>query len=107
MFGYASNATIENLSTSGFVKGGDTALGGIVGYATNGTILRHVHTSAIVEGSDYIGGVAGRLRNGSQIIDSSASGNIKIRFSNGGGLAGWAENSTTERSFATGNNTSD
>lgn len=104
LFGYVNNATIENLSTSGYVKAPAAYVGGIVGFATSGSNIRHVHSSAVIEGDNYVGGVAGRINFNTTIIDSSASGNVKVAANYGGGLAGYATNSSTiNRSFATGN----
>ncbi|MFA5542316.1 MAG: hypothetical protein WDA47_00945, partial [Bacilli bacterium] len=89
LFGYVSNATIKNLTVSGYSIGGNNSAG-IVGYSTGNSYFENLHNKASVNGSTYVGGIVGRLANSNNYIaitNSYNSGEI-TGTSQVGGLVG-------------------
>lgn len=122
LFGYASGATISNVTlVGGNISGsnnvgsvvgtaidtsinnvvnaasvnGTTDVGGIVGSAQSSTINNLINTGKVMGTQDNIGGLVGYIANNSSLDGNSYNlGDISTTGYNVGGIAGYAVNST-------------
>jgi len=114
LFGYAKNATIENIGLVGIdftitAGTGIRGIGGLVGYADNASISNAFTTGVIATAtgsSDKVGGLVG-LSKGSWVIDNSYSTVAVTGGDDIGGLVGRLEttpsgNGVLSNSYATG-----
>ena len=114
LFGYTSNAKIENLKVEGTVISTSTGsfsayAGGIVGYA-NVTEITNCHFSGKIEATGgyyaYAGGIAGYAASNSKIIGCSSTGSVKATSSanpaSAGGIVGQATNTEIDECSNTG-----
>ncbi|MDR0769671.1 MAG: hypothetical protein LBE75_00515 [Burkholderiales bacterium] len=93
LFGYAYNATIQNLNVSHSGITGRNYVGGLVG-AQVGSGIFYCTTSGNVTGQYYVGGLVGG-QGSSIIIKSDASGRVKGKDGNfTGGLVGIQDSSS-------------
>jgi hypothetical protein len=87
LFGWAQNATIQNLGVEDVSIAGSISVGGIVGEMSNSHILNSHAIGTITGTGRLVGGIVGWAGNGSSIINCYAMGTI-----NGdhqvGGIAG-------------------
>lgn len=127
LFGYAANATIQNVTLadvdmtgrdyvgglagdsntsiiSGAVSGGAVAgrffIGGLIGYSFRDTITDCAAAGTAV-GTTYVGGLLGYFTTGSCSSSHAATAVTGGNYS--GGLVGWMEVSDISESYATGN----
>ncbi len=104
LFGYALDATIENV---GLVGGSITATnaeetGGLAGEADHSTIS-NAYATVTVSGSSDVGGLVGINDNGTSITDSHAMGAVTATGNSIGGLVGDNDgDSSVTDSYATG-----
>ena len=115
LFGYASDATIQNLGVvNGYVKGGDY-VGGICGDAYNtiqgctnsgtvsgsgtvggicggGITISNCNNFGAVSGSSYVGGICGDGIGPARITNCINSGSITATSDNVGGICGYSAN---------------
>ncbi|MCH8546708.1 MAG: hypothetical protein LAT54_08240, partial [Cryomorphaceae bacterium] len=104
LFGFAENATFENLEITGSITA-DWDLGGLVGQTNGNSLIRNVHTDVEITVRESGGGIVGH--NQGLIENSSAAGNITGSTGNNmGGLVAYHNGGTIKTSFATGNVTS-
>ena len=105
LVGYASGATIQNVTVQGAVFNGNQYIGGVCGYITGGTITNcHAVNTAIggnTEG-DYYGGIVGYITGNTNVTgctnsDSTVNGGYYL-----GGIAGYAANTTVQCCFNSG-----
>ena len=96
LFGYASNATIKNITINNANIAGGNYVGGIVGYISSCTIADSNFNGSVV-GGDYVGGITGYSYWKCTIVHCNAQGNI-----NGnqyvGGIVGYQDADSSNRS---------
>jgi hypothetical protein len=119
LFGYASQATLQNIALDGgsvySSSSSSSYAGGLVGNADNTTISNSYATGAVSSYADaayadavYTGGLVGYANN-TTISNSYATGSVSsfaatlYCSSYAGGLVGWANNASITNSYATGN----
>ena len=69
LFGYAKNATIENLTVKGTVIGAGNAVGGIVGRVdTSSVTITNCVNYCSISGVDSVGGIIGRVETNSSEV---------------------------------------
>ena len=110
LFGYASGATIQNVTVQGATFNGNGFIGGVCGYIVGGAITGCTTSGGTVSGSYYIGGIAGYANNATVqrcVNSGKVTGSDSI-----GGIAGTAYQATVQdcgntgaviRTAATGN----
>jgi hypothetical protein len=101
------------ISTSAFVNGGSTMLGGICGINSSATVSDCVSNCSAIgsntNGYAYVGGLVGKNQNTALVTrsysDSKVSSYVAINgaYSYAGGLVGYSENSNITACYATGN----
>ncbi|MDX1668599.1 MAG: MBG domain-containing protein, partial [Limnobacter sp.] len=97
----SDNYSTGNITTTGVIAGG------LVGDLGASSLIRSYATGD-VSGHSYVGGLVGYAYQGSSLSLTYATGNVRANspdhYSNGiGGLVGMLEQSTIDRSYATGN----
>ena len=110
LFGYASGATIQNVTVKDATFNGNGFIGGVCGYIVGGAITGCTTSGGTVSGSYYIGGIAGYANNATVqrcVNSGKVTGSDSI-----GGIAGTAYQATVQdcgntgaviRTAATGN----
>ncbi|MBJ6360759.1 cadherin-like beta sandwich domain-containing protein [Paenibacillus sp. GCM10012307] len=91
---------ITNLNVLQAVVGGESHTGIVAGLASN-AVLNNVHTSGDVRGNGYVGGLVGNLQTAS-VQQAGSSATIYGSGDYIGGLFGWAFNSEISDSYAEG-----
>ncbi len=99
-FGYADQATIENLGLTSVAVTGKDSTGGVVGYMENTSILGCFSTGSLVGGAS-VGGIAGIGATNSSLSNSYAMASVSAD-SVAGGLCGNMANSTIIHSYSAG-----
>ena len=111
LFGYASGATIQNVTVQGATFNGNGFIGGVCGYIVGGAITGCTTSGGTVSGSYYIGGIAGYANNAT-VQRCVNSGKVTGSDFSIGGIAGTAYQATVQdcgntgaviRTAATGN----
>ncbi len=88
LFGYASGATLSNVSLAGGSIIGGQYVGGLVGRADNTTIANVSNSGMGVSGQNFVGGLAGDAY--ATTIDPSFNSGAVTGTDNVGGIAGYA-----------------
>ena len=104
-FGFTNGATVTNIAfTSAVVKGYEQAAI-VVAQATSST-LSNIYVSGVVTGRDHVGTIAGDARgttdNRTQITNCVSTAAALSTEHQGGGIAGWTNNSTFSYNIAYG-----
>ena len=104
-FGFTNGATVENIGfTSAVVKGHNQAAI-VVAQATSST-LSNIYVSGVVTGRDHVGTIAGDARgtteNHTTITNCVSTAAALSTEHQGGGIAGWTNNSTFSYNIAYG-----
>lgn len=104
-FGFTNGATVENIGfTSAVVKGHNQAAI-VVAQATSST-LSNIYVSGVVTGRDHVGTIAGDARgtteNRTTITNCVSTAAALSTEHQGGGIAGWTNNSTFSYNIAYG-----
>lgn len=104
-FGFAKDATVENIAfTSAVVKGHNQAAI-VVAQATSST-LSNIYVSGVVTGRDHVGTIAGDARGNKDshtfITNCVSTAAALSTEHQGGGIAGWTNNSTFSHNIAYG-----
>lgn len=104
-FGFTNGAKVQNIAfTSAVVKGYEQAAI-VVAQATSST-LSHIYVSGVVTGRDHVGTIAGDARgttdNRTQITNCVSTAAALSTEHQGGGIAGWTNNSTFSYNIAYG-----
>jgi M26 IgA1-specific Metallo-endopeptidase N-terminal region/Fibronectin type III domain len=95
--GTLHDATIDNVSVSGEVKGFNN-IGGVAGIITSSN-LNEVYSQVKVEGNAYIGGIAG-TNNHSTLSNIYSSGNVTGKAQYTGGLIGYNQHGTINKAYS-------
>jgi hypothetical protein len=78
LFGYCSNATIQNLIVDGYVIG-YRYVGGIVGWCLGGSSVTNCINNASIEGNNYAGGIVGlSIMGGTTVVVTNCINNGNI-----------------------------
>lgn len=104
-FGFTNGATVENIAfTNAVVKGYEQAAI-VVAQATSST-LNNIYVSGVVTGRDHVGTIAGDARgttgNRTQITNCVSTAAALSTEHQGGGIAGWTNNSIFSYNIAYG-----
>lgn len=104
-FGFTNGATVKNIGfTSAMVKGHNQAAI-VVAQATSST-LSNIYVSGVVTGRDHVGTIAGDARgtteNHTTITNCVSTAAALSTEHQGGGIAGWTNNSTFSYNIAYG-----
>lgn len=104
-FGFTNGATVTNIAfTSAVVKGYEQAVI-VVAQATSST-LSNIYVSGVVTGRDHVGTIAGDARgttdNRTQITNCVSTAAALSTEHQGGGIAGWTNNSIFSYNIAYG-----
>lgn len=104
-FGFTNRAKVQNIGfTSAVVKGHNQAAI-VVAQATSST-LSNIYVSGVVTGRDHVGTIAGDARgttnNRTQITNCVSTAAALSTEHQGGGIAGWTNNSTFSYNIAYG-----
>lgn len=104
-FGFTKDATVENIAfTSAVVKGHNQAAI-VVAQATSST-LSNIYVSGVVTGRDHVGTIAGDARGNKDshtfITNCVSTAAALSTEHQGGGIAGWTNNSTFSHNIAYG-----
>lgn len=104
-FGFTNGATVKNIGfTSAVVKGHNQAAI-VVAQATSST-LSNIYVSGVVTGRDHVGTIAGDARgtteNHTKITNCVSTAAALSTEHQGGGIAGWTNNSTFSYNIAYG-----
>ena len=87
LFGFVSNATIQNCNVTGEIKG-NNFVGGIVGNAVNNTHILNCSFQGDVKGElDYVGGIVGNTSSGCEVSGCFVTGKVE-GSQRVGGIAG-------------------
>jgi len=107
LFGYVSNAIIENVGVDGINGGTGWAVGGVIGYALN-SIVNNCFNSGLVtsytNAVQFVGGVIAMCLS-STVINCYNTGTITGTYYHGvhvGGVVGYAYNSVVANCYNTG-----
>ncbi|MCJ9749153.1 filamentous hemagglutinin N-terminal domain-containing protein [Neorhizobium sp. BETTINA12A] len=100
LFGYTSNATLENLGLTGGSVTGQNYVGGLVGFAASSGRIANVFSTEAVTGNYRTGGLVGD--NQATITGSYSTGTITGYSDWTGGLVGFSEgNGSIDQSYST------
>ena len=104
-FGFTEGAKVQNIAfTNAVVKGHEQAAI-VVAQATSST-LSNIYVSGVVTGRDHVGTIAGDARgttdNRTQITNCVSTAAALSTEHQGGGIAGWTNNSTFSHNIAYG-----
>ena len=111
LFGYVKDATIRNVTVTGYVAGFTGVMGGIASYLAGGTIENcanycTVKSTSAFEAMSYIGGIAGGADIKSTIRDCYNTGTITedqySRYHRTGGIVGFCTDSTVPNCYNVG-----
>ncbi|PWJ44594.1 InlB B-repeat-containing protein [Sediminitomix flava] len=94
--GYISNTDLSTLFAKGTINGDDN-LGGLVGRSTSYTSIENVHSNVSITGDSDLGGIVGSFYD-SRLSYSYAIGAVNGNYDNGG-LIGYQSSSTINSSF--------
>lgn len=87
LFGFVSNATIQNCNVTGEIEG-NNFVGGIVGNAGKNTYILNCSFQGNVEGNlDYVGGIVGNTSSGCEVSGCFVTGKVE-GLQRVGGIAG-------------------
>ena len=87
LFGFVSNATIQNCNVTGEIEG-NNFVGGIVGNAVNNTHILNCSFQGNVRGKlDYVGGIVGNTSSGCEVSGCFVTGKVE-GLQRVGGIAG-------------------
>jgi len=103
LFGYTTNADIENLGLENVNVIGAQDVGALIGECV-GTNVQQVYVTGYIEGVDHVGGIIGGTDNGttSTIKDCYANANVDTRASQVGGILGDAQSTNIENVYFAG-----
>ena len=101
LFGYISDATIENLGIEDCNITGQIFVGGLFGIPYN-TIIKNCYVIGSISGDDTVGGLGGRNRQNSTIENSYANVIVVANYIAGGLVGANEVNSNIENCYATG-----
>lgn len=103
LFGYTTNADIENLGLVSINVIGAQDVGGLIGECV-GTTIQNVYVTGYIEGVDHVGGIVGGTDNGATttIKNCYANANVDTRASQVGGILGDAQSTDMENVYFTG-----
>ena len=104
-FGFTKNATVKNIAfTNAVVKGHNQAA--IVVAQANSSTLSNIYVSGVVTGRDHVGTIAGDARGTTDsrttITNCVSTAAALSTEHQGGGIAGWTNNSTFSYNIAYG-----
>ena len=89
LFGYISNATIQNLTVSGNISGNEY-VAAIAGYAAGSSVISNcVNNAAIITTGKYCGGIVGRTADAVSISRCSNTGSVTSESYYAGGITGY------------------
>lgn len=104
-FGFTKDATVENIAFTNAVVKGHNQAAIVVAQATSST-LSNIYVSGVVTGRDHVGTIAGDARgttnNRTQITNCVATAAALSTEHQGGGIAGWTNNSIFSYNIAYG-----
>lgn len=109
LFGYAIDATIQNITVQGATLNGRNYIGAVCGYLTGGTIT-NCHAIETVIGktgreaqSKYCGGIVGYIMGNTNVTGCTNSDTVSVSGYNFlGGIVGQANHATVQRCFNSG-----
>lgn len=93
---------IYNVYATGKVQGSGENIGGLIG-VSGSTTIRDSYAEVIVTGNKNVGGFIGSAASGASIDRAYATGRVYVSDSVGGGFAGTVNQAAIENVFATGN----
>ena len=100
-FGFTKDATVTNIGfTSAEVKGHNQAA--IVVAQAKSSTLSKIYVSGVVTGRDHVGTIAGDARDNTTITNCVSTAAALSTEHQGGGIAGWTNNSTFSYNIAYG-----
>lgn len=100
-FGFTNGATVQNIAfTSAVVKGHEQAA--IVVAQAKSSTLSNIYVSGVVTGHDHVGTIAGDARDNTTITNCVSTAAALSTEHQGGGIAGWTNNSTFSYNIAYG-----
>ena len=97
LFGYAREATIENVKIRDAQVTGNQNVGALCGGAEQTQIVA-CDNAGVVSGREYVGGICGSLQYNSKITNCNNNGEVSGTIQYIGGTAGYMSNSTIETS---------
>ena len=104
-FGFTKDATVENIAFTNAVVKGHNQAAIVVAQATSSK-LSNIYVSGVVTGRDHVGTIAGDARgttnNRTQITNCVATAAALSTEHQGGGIAGWTNNSIFSYNIAYG-----
>ena len=104
-FGFTKDATVKNIAFTNAVVKGHNQAAIVVAQATSST-LSNIYVSGVVTGRDHVGTIAGDARgttnNRTQITNCVSTAAALSTEHQGGGIAGWTNNSTFSYNIAYG-----
>lgn len=104
-FGFTKDATVENIAFTNAVVKGHNQAAIVVAQATSST-LSNIYVSGVVTGRDHVGTIAGDARgttdNRTQITNCVSTAAALSTEHQGGGIAGWTNNSIFSYNIAYG-----
>lgn len=104
-FGFTKNATVKNIAFTNAVVKGHNQAAIVVAQATSST-LSNIYVSGVVTGRDHVGTIAGDARGTTDsrttITNCVSTAAALSTEHQGGGIAGWTDNSTFSYNIAYG-----
>ena len=95
LFGYAKDATLENIKVKGAKVQGQRNVGVICGQALSTNIIACDNESEVI-GQNYVGGICGRLENSAKITNCNNEGQVTGFGDYVGGVAGYLGDAIVE-----------
>ncbi|HPQ35848.1 MAG TPA: FISUMP domain-containing protein, partial [Tenuifilaceae bacterium] len=108
LFGWASGATLKNISLINVNIAADWRIGALVGHIDGSGVIDSVSCSGSITGSTHVGGLAGRVwessvSNSYSLVDVTQIPGVSTTTQQAAGLVGRMYTGSIENCFATGN----
>lgn len=100
-FGFTKGAKVQNIAFTNAVVKGHKQAAIVVAQATSST-LSNIYVSGVVTGCDHVGTIAGDARGTTTITNCVSTAAALSTEHQGGGIAGWTNNSTFSYNIAYG-----